>query len=127
MGLKRFQIIHKLFTAFSISINEPCYDPLKRAPTPKRKSTARGARSAANINDKRSLPPDHWAKIESPATHIRETCMRMYTSGTHTIIDEIMLAFRRRFKDVTKLKNKPINEGFKNWVLTEHGYIWNWK
>jgi hypothetical protein len=38
-----------------------------------------------------------------------------------------MLAFRGRSKDTTKLKNKLISEGFKNWVLAEHGYIWNWE
>lgn len=127
MGLKRFQVIHKLFTASPISANEPCHDPPRRAPTPKRKPTARGARPATNISDRGGLSPGHWAKVEPLATHIREICMRVYTPGTHITIDEIMLAFRGRSKDITKLKNKPISEGFKNWVLAEHGYVWNWE
>jgi hypothetical protein len=38
-----------------------------------------------------------------------------------------MLTFRGRSKDTTKLKNKLISEGFKNWVLAKHGYVWNWE
>lgn len=26
----------------------------------------------------------------------------------------------------TKLKNKSIKEGYKNWLLAEHCYVWNW-
>jgi hypothetical protein len=37
-----------------------------------------------------------------------------------------MLAFRGRSKDTTKLKGKPIKEGYKNWVLADHGYVWGW-
>jgi hypothetical protein len=53
--------------------------------------------------------------------------MRVYTPGTHLTIDKVILAFRERSKDITKLKNKPISERFKNWVLAEHGYVWNWE
>jgi hypothetical protein len=127
MGLKRFQFIYKLFTASLISINEPCYDLPRCAFTSKNKLTARGAYFAADIIDKGGLPPDYWAKVESLATHIRETCKRVYILGTHITIDEIMLAFRGRSKDTIKFKNKLISEDFKNWVLAEHGYIWNWE
>jgi hypothetical protein len=48
----------------------------------------------------------------------------MYTPGTHVTIDEVILAFRGRSHDTTKLKNKPIGEDFKNWVLADHGYVW---
>ena len=41
-------------------------------------------------------------------------------------IDEAMLAFRGRTVHTTKLKNKPIKESYKNWLLAEHGYAWNW-
>jgi hypothetical protein len=51
----------------------------------------------------------------------------VYTPKTHVTIDETILAYRGRSGDTTKLKNKPIKKGFKNWVLTDHGYIWRWE
>jgi hypothetical protein len=58
-------------------------------------------------------------------THIREICQRIYTSEIHFCIDEIIFVYKGRSKHITKLKNKPIKENYKNWVLAEHGYIWN--
>jgi hypothetical protein len=126
MGLKRFETIHRLFTVSPLSVNEPCVtfsinDPPKNAPIPKRKLIARGARFTGN------LPPGHWEKVKPLASHIRETCQRVYTPGTHVTIDEVMLTYRGRSGNTTKLKNKPIREGFKNWVLINHGYIWRWE
>ena len=126
MGLKRFETIHKLFTVSPLSVNEPyvilsANDFPKGRLTLKRKLIARGARFTG------SLPPDYWEKVEPLTSHIREICKRVYIPGTHITIDEVMLAFRGRSKDITKFKNKPISEGFKNWVLAEHGYVWNWE
>jgi hypothetical protein len=124
IGLKRFETIYKLFIISFLSVNscEPrTNDPPRNAPTLKRKLAARGARSTGD------LPPGHWEKVEPLASHIRETCKRVYTPGFHMTIDEVMLAFRGRSKDTTKFKNKLISEGFKNWVLAEHGYVWNWE
>jgi hypothetical protein len=131
MGLKRFETIHRLFTASPMSVNGPCVslstnDPPRCAPTPKRKPTAR-CQGAPPANGKRSLPASYWEKVKPLASHIRETCQRMYTPGTHVTIDEIMLAFRERSHNTTKLKNKPIGEGFKNWVLADHEYVWKWE
>ena len=128
MGLKRFETIHRLFTVSVTSVDEPCTDdPPRRALTPKRKPIARSAPHINDTSDRESLPPGHWEKVEPLASHIRDTCQRVYTPGTHLAIDEVMLAFRGRSKDTTKLKNKPIGEGFKNWVLAEHGYVWKWE
>jgi hypothetical protein len=63
--------------------------------------------------------------MESLAIHIRETCQRIYIPGTYLYIDEVILAYKDRSKHITKFKNKPIKESYKNWVLAEHGYIWN--
>ena len=38
-----------------------------------------------------------------------------------------MIAFRGRTVHTTKLKNKPISEGYKVWVLADHGYTWTWR
>jgi hypothetical protein len=64
--------------------------------------------------------------VESLASHIRAISMRVYIPGSHVIIDEAMLAFRGRTVHITKLKNKSIKEGYKNWLLADHGYVWNW-
>jgi hypothetical protein len=67
-----------------------------------------------------------YAKLEPLASHIRNVCKRVYTPGTHITIDEAMCPFRGRSRHTTKLKNKPIKEGYKIWVLAEHGYVWSW-
>jgi hypothetical protein len=127
IGLKRFQTIYRLFTASPTSVEACNDDPPRCALTPKRKLTARGASRTNNTSSTGGLPPGHWEKVEPLASHIRDTYMLVYILRTHLTIDEIMLAFRGRSKDITKLKNKPIGEGFKNWVLAEHGYVWNWE
>jgi Transposase IS4 len=63
-----------------------------------------------------------WHKLEPFANHIRDTNKRLYTPSTHVIIDEAMLAFRGRTLHITKLKNKLIKEGYKVWLLADHGY-----
>jgi Transposase IS4 len=37
-----------------------------------------------------------------------------------------MLPFCGRFEDTVKMRNKPIQEGFKVWVLADLGYVYNW-
>jgi hypothetical protein len=37
-----------------------------------------------------------------------------------------MLPFSGRSEDTVKIKNKPIKEGFKVWVLADQGYVYNW-
>jgi Transposase IS4 len=37
-----------------------------------------------------------------------------------------MVAFNGRSKDIIKLKNKPIDIGYKLWCIGDHGYIWSW-
>ena len=54
---------------------------------------------------------------------LRTACKRMWHLGTHIAIDEAMIAYRGRSPDTIKIKNKPISEGFKVWVLVETGYV----
>jgi hypothetical protein len=37
-----------------------------------------------------------------------------------------MLPFSGRSEDTVKIKNKPIKEGFKMWVLANQGYVYTW-
>ena len=72
-------------------------------------------------------PSDEWFAILEPvATHLRMTCKKLWHLGTHVAIDEAMIAYRGRTKHTIKIKNKPISEGYKVWVLTETGYVWTW-
>jgi Transposase IS4 len=41
-------------------------------------------------------------------------------------IDKAMVAFKGRSKHIIKIKNKPINTGYKLWCIGDHGYIWSW-
>jgi len=126
IGLKRFEIIYRVFTTSPLLVNEGYInDPPRCAPTPKWKLIARDARPSINISSEEDLLEGYWVKVESLASYIRETCQRMYTPGTYMIIDEVILAFRGRFKDIIKFKNKLISEDFKNWVLAEYDYVWN--
>jgi Transposase IS4 len=41
-------------------------------------------------------------------------------------IDEAMVAFKGQSRHIIKIKNKPINTGYKLWCINDHGYIWSW-
>ena len=72
-------------------------------------------------------PGDEWYAILEPvATHLRTTCKKLWYLGTHVAIDEAMIAYRGRTHHTIKIKNKPISEGYKVWVLAEAGYVWTW-
>ncbi len=63
----------------------------------------------------------YWYKLEPFASHVRDINKRVYTPSSHVTIDEAMMAFRGRTMHTTKLKNKPIKEGYKNWLCADHG------
>ena len=70
---------------------------------------------------------NEWFTILKPvATHLRTTCKKLWHLGTHIAINEAMIAYRGRTKHTIKIKNKPISEGYKVWVLAEAGYVWTW-
>ena len=60
------------------------------------------------------------------ATMIRINCQSNWLPATYVAIDEAMLLFCGRSEDIVKMKNKPIEEGFKIWVLVDLGYVYNW-
>ena len=72
-------------------------------------------------------PSDEWHFILEPvASHLRTVCKKLWQLGTHLAIDEAMIAYRGRSSHTIKIKNKPISEGYKVWVLAEAGYVWTW-
>ena len=46
--------------------------------------------------------------------------------ATYITINKVILPFCGRSEDIIKMKNKPIEEGFKIWVLADLGYVYNW-
>jgi Transposase IS4 len=96
MGIKRFQQIHRFF-----SLNNEHTVPLPS-----------------------NAPWFH--RIQRIAELIRTACRNAYYPSSHITIDEVMVAFKGRSRDTVKLKNKPIDTGYKLWCVGDHGYIWSW-
>jgi hypothetical protein len=115
MGLKRFQILWKFFTVSPSSLMD-----VGRPPEP----ILNRKRKRKDTQD--PVDKGFFEKLEPLTSHIRDICKRLYTPGTHVTINESMSAYRERTSHTTKLKNKPIKEGYKMWALAEHGYIWSW-
>jgi hypothetical protein len=83
MGLKRFEQIHRFF-----SLNNE-----KTAPSP--------------------LNTPWFYRIQPIADLIRTACRTAYSPSSHVIIDEAMVPFKGRSKDIIKIKGKLINTGYK--------------
>jgi len=78
-------------------------------------------------NDTLPLPDAPWFhRIQRVSDLIRAACRNSHTPSSHITIDEAMVAFKGRSKHTVKLKNKPINNGYKLWCIGDHGYIWSW-
>jgi Transposase IS4 len=65
-------------------------------------------------------------KLDPLATQIRQNCRANWSPSSHLTVDESMAAYRGRTYHKTKLKNKPISEGYKMWVLGDNGYVFDW-
>ena len=63
--------------------------------------------------------------LEPVATMIRLSYQQNWSPGSHLTIDESMIPFRGRSEHTVKMKNKPISEGYKVWVLANQGFIWS--
>jgi Transposase IS4 len=96
LGLKRFEQIYRYFT----------------------------------LRDEGSLPKQTnesftW-KLEPVTNLIRQNCRQNWSSSSYLCIDEAMVFYRGRTVHKTKMKNKPIAEGYKIWVLGDNGYVFDW-
>lgn len=85
---------------------------------------------AITVNAGPQQPGQAWFyKVEPVATYIREACRRATTPASHIAVDEAMVAFTGRSVHTTTIKNKPIPEGYKVWVLASRGGVihdWLW-
>ena len=64
--------------------------------------------------------------VEPVETIIRQNCSANWLPSSHLAIDEAMISYQGRSIHTVKLKNKPISEGYKVWVLGDSGYVYNW-
>jgi hypothetical protein len=65
-------------------------------------------------------------RVQAVAELIRTACQNAYCPSSHLAIDEAMVAFKCRSRDIIKIKGKPIDTGYKLWCIVDHGYIWTW-
>jgi Transposase IS4 len=77
-------------------------------------------------NAERPANTPWFYKIQPIADRIRAACRDSYYPSSHITIDEAMVPFKGRSPDTVKLKNKPIDVGYKLWCIGDHGYIWSW-
>lgn len=65
-------------------------------------------------------------QLEPLNSHIMETSLVLWTSGRDLAIDEAMCPFQGRSFDTLIIPNKPIEEGYKIWVMAQRGYFLSW-
>lgn len=72
-------------------------------------------------------PPKPWfSKLLLVANWIRAACQAAVIPPSRCTVDEAMAAFQGRSSHKVKIKGKPIEEGFKLWVLAfGKGYVFN--
>ena len=81
-----------------------------------------------SLNSNPITPSDApwFYRIQAVAELIRTACRNAYKPSSHVAIDEAMVAFKGRSRHIIKIKNKPIDTGYKLWCIGDHGYIWSW-
>lgn len=67
-----------------------------------------------------------FEKIKAWSDHIRATSLRLWRPSSHVSVDEAMVRFNGRSKDIVHLPNKPISVGYKIWVVADSGYFLDW-
>ena len=81
---------------------------------------------AVNIATKSKGDP-WWHPIAPMVTEVRKNCQAFVIPASWLAVDEAMVHFEGRSVHTLKMKNKPISEGFKIWVLAfSNGYIYLW-
>jgi hypothetical protein len=72
-----------------------------------------------------ALHTTYWhTKLEPLASLLRTKFQKYVVLGQNVSFDEMMVPFAGRSKHILKMKNKPVNKGFKIWALCDHGYIY---
>ena len=64
--------------------------------------------------------------VISWSDHIQNTSSRYWRPSSTISVDEAMVRFTGRSKDIVHLPNKPISVGYKIWAIADAGYILRW-
>jgi Transposase IS4 len=62
-------------------------------------------------------------RIQAVAELIHTACQNAYYPSSYVVIDEAMVAFQGRSRDIIKIKGKPIDTGYKLLCISDHGYF----
>jgi hypothetical protein len=68
-----------------------------------------------NLDPRQSNEGFAW-KLGPISAILRVNIFRNWSPGTYVAVDEAMIAFRGRTLHKVKMKNKPIDEGYKTWM-----------
>jgi len=71
-------------------------------------------------------PRTTFDRVHDLSEHLRLSCRKLYTPGTHLAVDETIQRFMGRASEIVNIPSKPTPEGFKIWVLANQGYILDW-
>lgn len=65
-------------------------------------------------------------RVEPLNEELRIDTKKFWQPSTHLAVDEAIQHFMSRAKETVNIPSKPTPEGFKIWVLGNHGYILDW-
>jgi hypothetical protein len=65
------------------------------------------------------------AKVDHLLEQVRAASQKYRLPGTNMTFDEAMVRFTGRSTDITKMPNKPIEEGYKIFCLAFLGYVYD--
>ncbi|KAF4414706.1 ac transposable element-derived 4, partial [Fusarium acutatum] len=63
---------------------------------------------------------------EEWSNYIQKVSIELYLLGINLTVDECMVLFTGRSKEITLVKGKPTPEGFKVWVIAQQGFFLQW-
>ncbi|KAF5725211.1 ac transposable element-derived 4 [Fusarium mundagurra] len=75
-----------------------------------------------NVRDESDLPKTFQA-AEEWSELIQKVSTELYLPGTNLTVDECMVPFTGRSKEITLVKGKPTPVGFKVWVIAQQGFF----
>ncbi|KAJ3453383.1 hypothetical protein MRS44_017630 [Fusarium solani] len=64
--------------------------------------------------------------VESWSQHVQLATTELCEPGSHLAVDEAMIRYTGRNKQVTYIPNKPIDTGFKVWIAAQLGLFMRW-
>src|SRR5437762_13013293 len=69
---------------------------------------------------------DRWTyKVDPLLEAVHQALSKYYTPHTNVSIDEVMICFCGCSRDIFKMLNKLIGEGYKAFCLADHGYLFD--